>query len=224
MAISLSISAPDAYHGAMNRPHRSGAEPRAPRVPELAQMRALAHPLRLRIMELFTEQPRTTKQVAELLGEPPTRLYHHVAALDRAGLLRLTETRKKRGTLERWYEAVVRTLRTPHRSEKRRPKSKESAARRAIALTVLEQSRQELVAAMHRSRGNRPILARLVMVAPRDRVSALRKRLFQVIRDVQRDFGREHDAQPNPEDERWALTMTFTPILRVKQRGSVDRG
>jgi DNA-binding transcriptional ArsR family regulator len=174
-------------------------------------------------MELFAEQPRTTKQVAELLGEPPTRLYHHVAALDRAGLLRLTETRKKRGTVERWYEAVVRTLRTPHRPEKRRPKSKESAARRAIALTVLEQSRQELVSAMHRSRGERPILARLVMVAPRERISALRKRLFQVVRDVQRDFGREEDAQPAPEHERWALTMTFTPILRLKRSGSVDR-
>ena len=37
-------------------------------------------------MELFAEAPRTTKQVAELLGEPPTRLYHHVAALERAGL------------------------------------------------------------------------------------------------------------------------------------------
>src|SRR5438876_10702154 len=118
----------------MNRPHRSGAEPRAPRVPELAQMRALAHPLRLRIMELLAEQSRTTKQVAELLGQPPTRLYHHVAALERAGLLRLTETRKKRGTLERWYEATARTLRTPQRPEKRRGRSKASAARRAIAL------------------------------------------------------------------------------------------
>src|SRR5436190_12423163 len=112
----------------MNPPLRFGAEPRAPRVPELAQMRALAHPLRLRIMELFAERPRTTKQVAELLGQPPTRLYHHVAALDRAGLLRLTETRKKRGTIERWYEAVARTLRTPPRLPKRRVKSKESAA------------------------------------------------------------------------------------------------
>jgi hypothetical protein len=61
------------------------------------------------------------------------------------------------------------------------------------------------------------------MVAPRERISALRKRLFQVVRDVQRDFGREQDAQPAPEHERWALTMTFTPILRLKRSGSVDR-
>src|SRR5690349_7721533 len=110
----------------MGRPRRPGAEPRPPHAAGLAQMRALAHPLRLRIMELLVEQPRTTKQVAELLGQPPTRLYHHVAALERAGLLRLTETRKKRGTVERWYESVARTLSTPPRSGKRRGTSRGS--------------------------------------------------------------------------------------------------
>src|SRR5438128_4537285 len=81
-----------------------------PLEPGVAEMRALAHPLRLRIIELFAEAPRTTKQVAELLGQPPTRLYHHVAALERAGLLRLVETRQNRGTTEKWYEAAARTM------------------------------------------------------------------------------------------------------------------
>src|SRR5438874_10330090 len=87
--------------------HGPGAPPLNPGI---AEMRALAHPLRLRLLELFAEQPRTTKQVAELLDQPPTRLYHHVAALERAGLLRLTETRKNRGTTEKWYEAVARSI------------------------------------------------------------------------------------------------------------------
>src|SRR5215217_5858844 len=76
----------------------------------VADLRALAHPLRLRILELFAEGPKTTKRVAELLGEPPTRLYHHVAALERSGLLKLKETRKNRGTVEKWYEAMSRTM------------------------------------------------------------------------------------------------------------------
>src|SRR5262245_32807602 len=71
---------------------------------ELTEMRALAHPLRLRICQALAERPRTTKQVAALLGEPPTRLYHHVHALERAGLLKLRETRQKRGTHEKYYE------------------------------------------------------------------------------------------------------------------------
>lgn len=186
------------------------AEPGGARVPGLAEMRALAHPLRLRIMELFAEQPRTTKQVAAILGQPPTRLYHHVGALERAGLLRVTETRKKRGTVERWYAAVVRAVQTPPRSGKRPRASKASAARRAVALAVLEHSRQELVAAMHRPREQRPIVGRLAVVAPRRQIAAFKKRLSQVLRDVQQEFDSQ-DAQPARGDERWALTMIFTP-------------
>src|SRR5437764_12035811 len=90
---------------------RRSSGPGAPHLESnVAELRALAHPLRLRIMELFAEGPKTTKRAAELLGEPPTRLYHHVAALERAGLLHLKETRKNRGTVEKWYESISRTI------------------------------------------------------------------------------------------------------------------
>src|SRR5436309_1208191 len=144
----------------MPRPSRKAARAGAPPLkPGLAEMRALAHPLRLRIMEVFAEAPRTTKQVAEELGQPPTRLYHHVAALERAGLLRLRETRKNRGTTEKWYEAISRTMGTPS-VKAARGTPKESAARRAVAMTVLEQARQEVVAAMQRRGEEPPLLAR----------------------------------------------------------------
>src|SRR5215475_958756 len=74
---------------------------------DLDQVRALADPLRLRIVEAFSEKPMTTKQVAALLGEKPTRLYHHVETLERAGLIRLVETRRNRGTVEKYYRAVA---------------------------------------------------------------------------------------------------------------------
>src|SRR3982751_5112700 len=74
----------------------------------LEQMRALSHPLRIRLLELFAEKPRTTKQAAEVLGEAPTRLYHHVAALERAGLIRLRETRPVRGAVEKYFEATAK--------------------------------------------------------------------------------------------------------------------
>ena len=62
------------------------------RLTDLDQIKVLADPLRIQIMELFCEQERTTKQVAGILGQPPTRLYHHVAALERVGLIRLART------------------------------------------------------------------------------------------------------------------------------------
>ena len=71
------------------------------------QIKALAHPLRQRILELMIEAPITTKQVADRLGEKPTKLYHHVETLESAGLIRLVKTKRKRGTIEKYYEAVA---------------------------------------------------------------------------------------------------------------------
>lgn len=78
---------------------------------DFQQIRALAHPLRLRILGLLAREPRTTKQVAELLGENHTKLYHHVQELERAKVIRLTETRQKRGTVEKYYQATAALFR-----------------------------------------------------------------------------------------------------------------
>src|SRR5580765_6603934 len=112
---------------------KQSARPGAPHLQAtVAEMRALAHPLRLRVLEVFAEAPRTTKQVADLLGEPPTRLYHHVAALERAGLLRLKETRRNRGTTEKWYEATAWSMGSSEVRPARKRSKRESAARRAL--------------------------------------------------------------------------------------------
>jgi len=189
----------------------------------LANMRALAHPLRLRLIELFAEAPRTTKQVADLLGEPPTRLYHHVAALERAGLLRLAETRQNRGATEKWYTAVARALAgaAPRSSPHTPPRDR--AAKRALAMTVLEQARQELLAAMQR-RGEEPaLLSRFVLAVPADRIPVLRKRLYEFAKDIKRELACDDDARPAKEIERWAVTMTFAPLAPRRRRGGASR-
>ena len=75
---------------------------------DLEQLKTLSDPLRLRVLEQFVLEPRTTKQVAVALGEKPTKLYRHVDALERVGLVRLVTTRRKRGTTERYFRAVAR--------------------------------------------------------------------------------------------------------------------
>jgi len=179
----------------------------------VAELRALAHPLRLRMLELFAEAPRTTKQVADLLGEPPTRLYHHVAALERAGLLRLRETRKNRGTVEKWFETSARMLGATQSKSTRR-KSTDAQARRAAALTILEQSKQEMLGAMTTG-GETPLLARIVVAAPPSTMPAVRQRLMDVINDLRRD----NTCEDNATVERWAVTLAFAPVgLQKKPR------
>ncbi|MFL5606544.1 MAG: ArsR/SmtB family transcription factor, partial [Gemmatimonadaceae bacterium] len=146
----------------------------------VADLRALAHPLRLRMMELFAESPRTTKQVAELLGQPPTRLYHHVAALERAGLLVLRETRRNRGAVEKWYGAIARQLGS---TDAKHPRSRQAkAARRAVAATVLEQAKQEILTSPPGSEA--ALLARVVVSAPRAMIPVVRQRLYDAIQRI----------------------------------------
>jgi DNA-binding transcriptional ArsR family regulator len=75
---------------------------------DLAQIKALADPLRQRLLRAFAGPPLTTKQIAHSLGEKPTKLYHHVDTLADVGLLKLVETRQKRGTTERYYQAAAK--------------------------------------------------------------------------------------------------------------------
>ncbi len=109
---------------------------------DLEQVKVLAHPLRLRILEPLCDQARTTKQVAEILGEKPTKLYHHVDALERAGLIRLEKTRQKRGTLEKYYRAIAESFRADPQIFSSGPGAEESWA--MIGATVLETAVAEL--------------------------------------------------------------------------------
>src|SRR6185503_6532226 len=162
---------------------------RAPGAPMLkrnvSDLRALAHPLRLRMMELFAESPKTTKQVAELLGQPPTRLYHHVAALERAGLLVLREKRQNRGAVEKWYEGVSRQVQGV---QTRAKQTTGKGNRRAVAATILEQARQEL---MNVPAGDNAaaLLARMVVSAPRQLMPVIRQRLQDSVMSLQKEFG-----------------------------------
>jgi DNA-binding transcriptional ArsR family regulator len=75
---------------------------------ELGQIRAIADPLRIRILDVLCHNSMTTKQVAEFLGENVNKLYHHVDTLEAAGLIKLVDTRKNRGTLEKYFQAVAK--------------------------------------------------------------------------------------------------------------------
>jgi DNA-binding transcriptional ArsR family regulator len=76
------------------------------------EMRALAHPLRLRILRVTLDRPLTNRQIAERLGRDPGTTLHHVRTLVRGGFLAPEEVRTgKRGALERPYRATGKSWR-----------------------------------------------------------------------------------------------------------------
>ena len=77
-------------------------------VDDLATLRAMSDPLRMRMIELMSRGEWTVKRVAAALGVRPTRLYRHVAILESHGLLRVTGTRLVSGITEKRYTAPTR--------------------------------------------------------------------------------------------------------------------
>lgn len=66
--------------------------------------KALADPLRIRIVETLWEMARSARELAECLGMPADRLYYHLGQLERAKLIEVVEYRRlSRGKVERVY-------------------------------------------------------------------------------------------------------------------------
>lgn len=178
----------------------------------LDQLRALAHPLRLRMMELFAEGPRTTKQVAQQLGEPPTKLYHHVNALERAGLLKLSKTRQNRGAIEKWYGAS-RNLISGRQMSRSRPVQQ---AISGLAAVALEQARREVELALRTAPGGHPLVMRVTVNGNEHRIADIRKRLLQVLTELRDPRSEKKKRLGERDAKRWTLTVAFVPAAHAR--------
>lgn len=66
--------------------------------------KALADPLRVRLLEALWEIPRSARELAECTEMPADRLYYHLGQLEDAGLVAVVDYRRlARGKVERVY-------------------------------------------------------------------------------------------------------------------------
>src|SRR5262245_9951536 len=159
----------------------------------LDQIKVLADPLRIRILEAFCQE-RTTKQVAELLGEKPTKLYHHVDALEKVGLIALSRTRQNRGTVEKYYLAVARTFRADSRAfqPKARGRNEKSALRQMMS-TIFDTTSAELAGLVDRSEGSMKgieeegIVSFLEIHGSKAQLEEIRRKLQAIVQSVTRE-------------------------------------
>ena len=72
-----------------------------------AEAKALAHPLRLRIIRLTYDRALTNAELAALLHENPATVLHHVRTLVRTGFLKPVKERPgPKGTTEKPYRST----------------------------------------------------------------------------------------------------------------------
>lgn len=72
----------------------------------------LADPTKVEILEL-TAVPHSVSEIAQAMGVPRTRLYHHVGALEEAGIIAVAATRQAGAMTEKLYQAAAKSYPSP---------------------------------------------------------------------------------------------------------------
>lgn len=72
-------------------------------LPDQRRLRALSHPLRLRILSLLVDSPKSGTSLAKDTGMSQAAISYHLRALEAAGIVELDSTRSVRGGVEKLY-------------------------------------------------------------------------------------------------------------------------
>ncbi|GAA2043950.1 hypothetical protein GCM10009819_33440 [Agromyces tropicus] len=113
---------------------------------DLGPMRALAHPMRLRILGMLRmDGPATVGMLAERTGEAPGAVSYHVATLAKHGLIE-SAPELARDRRERWWRAAHEM--TSFESAEFLDDPARHAASEAMRRTVLDSYHAELLAAL----------------------------------------------------------------------------
>ncbi|HET9232819.1 MAG TPA: helix-turn-helix domain-containing protein [Candidatus Eisenbacteria bacterium] len=174
---------------------------------DLDQVKVLADPLRLRILEELCAAERTTKQVAERIGEKPTKLYHHMEALERVGLIRLARTRQNRGTMEKYYMAVARQFRAELRTADDSQAGGDAV--QAMISTMFGRTAEELLSLISQGQGREGIEEKGVLSYLEIRTDAaeghrIQSQLMKLIKSLEGGNTRG--------GKRYRLTLAFYPL------------
>ncbi len=71
-------------------------------------LKAVSHPIRVRILAMLDEGAASPKQLSDRLGVSLGTMAYHVRTLHQLDLLKLVGTRQRRGATEHMYKAVAR--------------------------------------------------------------------------------------------------------------------
>jgi DNA-binding transcriptional ArsR family regulator len=180
---------------------------------DLEQVKVLADPLRVRILEMFAAGECTTKQVAESLGEKPTRLYHHVEALERVGLIRLTRTRQNRGTIEKYFEAVARRFRADPGLFRAETDDEKADTLADVVATMMDTTTGDLRRLIHAGHdigsGEEAVLSYTEIRSTEKEIDEIREKLLAFLKGLESSCC---DGDPPEDARRYRLTLAFFPL------------
>jgi DNA-binding transcriptional ArsR family regulator len=165
------------------------------------EIKAFAHPLRIRILHVLADCVATNQEIAAELVEPPARVFHHLHALSDAGLIELVETRISGKNVEKFYRATARHFIL-------RPEGGVFGETRVAALGVeLDRIRHEALESSAIWHEASPQLLRQAARLHPDRLAAFHERLRALV----------HEFWPPATNENGELPKSVLTILTYRE-------
>ena len=188
------------------------------------QLKTISDPLRMQLLECVSSEALTVKQMAARLGQPPTKLYYHVSALEEAGFVVVVDTRLKSGIVEKYYRITAQNIQVD------RNLLKQSDAKDEVLQTMLSAVFDSTIADLQQSFAagqldleavNQDSDKRLILVR-----STYHLRSSDVAKFVEKihDLLKELDAAEDKTDPlSYACTIAFYPRFQDKSRKNPKR-
>jgi DNA-binding transcriptional ArsR family regulator len=110
-------------------------------------IKALAHPLRVRILAFMNDRSWSPRELSDELNEGLSQVSYHVKVLKDFDCIHLVDTEPRRGAVEHYYRAIQRVF-IPEGMAKQIPKS----ARRAMYGDVMEEIDKDVGASLKTGR------------------------------------------------------------------------
>jgi DNA-binding transcriptional ArsR family regulator len=184
-------------------------------VGDLETLRAISDPLRVQVLELLESQSLTVKQVAEKLGLAPSKLYYHVGALEKLGLIEVAETRMVANMLEKTYTSAAHSLDVDPTLFKF-SKEGDNEPINILLSTTIDATREDMIRSLQarqfqliegaQDQPRRMIINRVVSAVSEKRISEFQERLVKLITEFEAE-----DAKSKSADQPYALTVAFYP-------------
>lgn len=186
---------------------------------------ALASPLRLEILGLFTGQkPLAITDMARLMGRTAGSLYFHVGILERARLLKRTGTRPR----GKRYEALYYPAASRFHLDAERGGSEDAALALKTMASAFRMAERDMEASLQRSdcvttgAGRNMIALRAHMRISPKLLSRINRHLDAILELLQSEAAAA--SENSPDNQHLSLTMALLPLKGRGNDKSDERG
>lgn len=183
-------------------------------IEDVDQATTLLRPLRVELLKRM-DQPRTCPELGALFGQTPQKIYYHVKALEKAGLVEKVGERRVRGAVEGSYQARARSYwLAPHlvgRIGGRRAAQDQTSLR--FLLSLAEEIHDDIGHLAHQVGQDIPSLGLAAQVyLDADRRAAFLRDVQRLFEELARTYGlTDESAPPAASGEHFRLVLACYP-------------